>query len=215
MKETTALALARTLMNTHGLHRWTVAFDKAIRRFGSCSHRKRRITLSEPLIRLNSKHEVRDTILHEIAHALCGHRHGHDAKWKVTAARIGARPERCYGDTVITPPPSHHPPRYVFRCPNCGETSESNRKPWRASACGGCCDRYADGQFDERFALVCEDRSGNPVEYEDDKLEQWIANHKCSSCGYLLSRRKCNNQRCRSNVRSQRKAVQIKGEQHQ
>ena len=37
--------------------------------------------------------EVRDTILHEIAHALVGPGHGHDAVWKAKCVEVGAKPE--------------------------------------------------------------------------------------------------------------------------
>ena len=42
----------------------------------------------------NGPEEVRDTILHEVAHALVGPGHGHDTVWKATAAQVGARPQR-------------------------------------------------------------------------------------------------------------------------
>ena len=44
---------------------------------------------------LSSLDQVRDTILHEIAHALVGPGHGHDAVWKRKCREVGARPERC------------------------------------------------------------------------------------------------------------------------
>jgi hypothetical protein len=43
----------------------------------------------------NGAEEIVDTILHEIAHALVGPRHGHDTVWKAKCTDIGARPERC------------------------------------------------------------------------------------------------------------------------
>ena len=72
-----ASILARSLMSEHGLADWGFAFDHARRRFGACNYTRRRITLSRPLTLLNGIDEVRDTILHEIAHALCpGDKHG-------------------------------------------------------------------------------------------------------------------------------------------
>ena len=82
--------LALSLMREHGLlPRWSFAFDRAERRFGSCNERKRRITLSAAIVRLNSESEVRDTILHEIAHALVGVRWTRPTCSGRTASLIG------------------------------------------------------------------------------------------------------------------------------
>jgi len=67
-----ARILAVTLMQQHGLVGWTFKFDHARRRFGCCNFTRRTISLSRPLTFLNDDAEVRDTILHEIAHALAG-----------------------------------------------------------------------------------------------------------------------------------------------
>ena len=88
--------LALTLMNDHGIGlTWSFAFDNAKRRCGLCQHHRRRITLSQHYVRLNDKAEVRDTILHEIAHALVGPGAGHGPRWQAQARRIGATPQRC------------------------------------------------------------------------------------------------------------------------
>ena len=39
-----------------------------------------------------SEEQIRDTVLHEIAHAIAGHEAGHGPLWKATARRIGATP---------------------------------------------------------------------------------------------------------------------------
>ena len=39
-----------------------------------------------------SEEQIRDTVLHEIAHAIAGREAGHGLLWKVTARRIGATP---------------------------------------------------------------------------------------------------------------------------
>ena len=84
---------ARSLMDEHGLEDWTFRFSSARSRLGECRER-------EKLIRIGICHavnaeprEVRDTILHEIAHALAGAKAGHGPVWKAVAARIGATPK--------------------------------------------------------------------------------------------------------------------------
>ncbi len=67
-----AYALAEHLLEVHGLHDWTVEFDSAKRRAGVYRFATRTLGLSAPLTTLHPEGEVRDTILHEIAHALVG-----------------------------------------------------------------------------------------------------------------------------------------------
>ena len=83
--------LALDLMRQHGLRRWTFTFDRAVCRFGCCNERKRTISLSAKLTELNDEDAVRDTILHEIAHAMVGVRAGHGPKWQRQALAIGSR----------------------------------------------------------------------------------------------------------------------------
>tara|TARA_R100001244_G_scaffold72248_1_gene58393 strand:+ start:95 stop:592 length:498 start_codon:yes stop_codon:yes gene_type:complete len=76
---------------------WCFVWDtKAVRRYGQCRYHKQEISVSKKLANLNSIEESKDVVLHEIAHALTGIGHGHDAVWKRMCVKVGARPERCY-----------------------------------------------------------------------------------------------------------------------
>src|SRR5688572_16549717 len=99
--------LAHSLLRQHGLHDagWTFRFDHARRRFGSCRYRAKVVTLSRHLTFLNDEPQVRDTILHEIAHALAGHAAGHGDEWKRMCVTVGANPRRCYDDDEVLSPP--------------------------------------------------------------------------------------------------------------
>lgn len=108
MNASKALELLRESMTTHGLHDWHGELDNARRRFGVCKLRNKVISISRPLCELNVESEVRDTILHEIAHALAWRRHGencgHDHRWKAICKEVGARPVACYdGEDVVVP----------------------------------------------------------------------------------------------------------------
>lgn len=98
-----AEAMAIREMNRHALSHWTFAWDDRRRRFGSCTWAKRTITLSRPLTEMNPVHQVRETILHEIAHALAGQDAGHGPAWRRVARQIGSTGERCYGAEVRQP----------------------------------------------------------------------------------------------------------------
>ncbi len=127
-----AFALAEDLLEHHGLHQWTVAYDSAKRRAGVCRFGPKVLGLSAPLTALHSEDEVRDTVLHEIAHALAGPRHGHDQTWRDIAVRIGSSGERCV---------SAEAPRvesaWLGTCP-AGHTTGRHRRPERVMACARC-----------------------------------------------------------------------------
>ena len=81
-------------MDEHGLGAWTFAFLEAERRLGDCHFRDRVIRIGRAHALDASDAEIRDTILHEIAHALAGPEARHGPEWKATARRIGATPAR-------------------------------------------------------------------------------------------------------------------------
>lgn len=87
---------------------WKFVWDnKATRRYGQCRYYKKEIGITKKLVLINTIEESKDVVLHEIAHALAGSGHGHDAEWKRMCIKVGARPERCYtpeerGGTVKT-----------------------------------------------------------------------------------------------------------------
>jgi predicted SprT family Zn-dependent metalloprotease len=128
-----ARALATGLMARHGLRDWNFAFDRARKRLGSCQPSLRRITLSAALTRLNDEDVVRDTILHEIAHALTPG-DGHGARWRATCRRLGARPERLVPSHEVVLPPAPH----VLVCDRCGGRYPRYRRSRLRYACGRC-----------------------------------------------------------------------------
>src|SRR6476620_7955328 len=109
--------LATRLMREHNLVGWTFRFDHARRRFGSCRTREKVITLSRPLTILNTIDQVRDTVLHEIAHALTPG-DGPGLRWRQKCREIGAKPARCYTDEEVALP-ARKPARYRFGCRSC------------------------------------------------------------------------------------------------
>ena len=68
--------LCKELMNKHGLSHWKFQYDNSIRRFGVCKYNTYNesgvIGLSKKLVAVNEEKQVRDTILHEIAHVSIG-----------------------------------------------------------------------------------------------------------------------------------------------
>lgn len=131
-----AESMANNLMYTHGLiqNGWTFHWIRAVRAFGRCSWMRRRILLSRPMTQINSEYEVRDTILHEIAHALAGPDAHHGDAWKRQAREIGARPETCYSTSQVMTIPQ----KWVATCPGCGIDIHRHRRPRQALAHTPC-----------------------------------------------------------------------------
>ncbi|MDF7801652.1 SprT-like domain-containing protein [Pontiellaceae bacterium B1224] len=103
--------LARQLMAEHGLTSWRFKFDHSTRRAGCCYFRDKLISIAFEHARTGSDEEVRDTLLHEIAHALVGKKHNHDAVWKAKAREIGCSGERTHQLQFA-------PPRWTVTCQN-------------------------------------------------------------------------------------------------
>ena len=87
-------------MDGHGLTGWTLAFGEARKRLGACHFRHHVIWISRTHALEGSKEQIRDTVLHEVAHAIAGHEAGHGPLWKAAARRIGA----CQASRLLLPP---------------------------------------------------------------------------------------------------------------
>lgn len=121
-QEQEAAALARRLMDKHDLQQWRFELDEATSRAAICRYRSRTIGLSRLFVRQASAADLRDAILHEIAHALAGPGHHHDSTWKQIAQSIGCTGARCYEEPFT-------PKRWLRKCPNgCFPPSTSNKR---------------------------------------------------------------------------------------
>jgi len=93
------------MMDENHLDGWGFQFDRATHRFGQCRSGDKMITLSRPLVFLNTPERVRLTIIHEVAHALTPGHH-HDWVWKQKCKELGGDAKRCFTDSdTITPKP--------------------------------------------------------------------------------------------------------------
>ncbi|ASR85292.1 SprT-like protease [Mycobacterium phage SirPhilip] len=104
MGMTEARRIATALLAEHGLTGWAVTFDNARRRAGVCKYTSRTIGLSKPLMAQRSYDDTMQTITHEIAHAIVGHSHGHDAVWAAKHRQLGGNGQRCFEHLDETAP---------------------------------------------------------------------------------------------------------------
>jgi predicted SprT family Zn-dependent metalloprotease len=133
--------LANALLAEHGLtdvaRPWTIKLSNSHRNAGVCWHSQHVIELSAPLASIWTEDNSRDTILHEIAHALTND--GHGAEWRAVCRKIGARPSRCwgrYGEAAV-------PEKYKGTCPK-GHVIYRARKTRSMGrmSCGTCSRRF-------------------------------------------------------------------------
>lgn len=127
-----AREMARGLMDEHGLADWTLVLDRAKQRAGVCRYTDQAIGLSRHLTLIHTQEQVRDTVLHEIAHAHAGARAGHGPRWRAAAVAIGATPDRCLPEEAGRIPGS-----WVGTCPS-GHTIDRHRRPSRVLSCRLC-----------------------------------------------------------------------------
>jgi predicted SprT family Zn-dependent metalloprotease len=117
--------LAVSLMKQNGIWElgWRFSYGRALVEFGSCNYTTKVIKLSKHLTSLNNIEQVKDTILHEIAHAIAGFKAGHGYEWKLACIRIGAKPEQYYVKSDVNTPKL----KYFAVCGACGQTYEKAR----------------------------------------------------------------------------------------
>ena len=116
-----AIELATQLMKEYGLVGWRLKLDNARRRAGQCDYNTKVISLSRLYVRNADNNHIRDTILHEIAHALVGPYHGHDAIWRQKAREIGCTATRCHALNFSRA-------RWQMKCPNGCFSIERHRR---------------------------------------------------------------------------------------
>ncbi len=132
----TIASYAEQWLQELGLDGWTFAWDRAVRRLGSCDGGKKRITLSKHFALhyigrdAQTQHIITDTLLHELAHALVWQRHkirGHDVIWRHYCALLGIPNERSCTNCESF---DQSPARYELIIQATGEVIRSySRKP--------------------------------------------------------------------------------------
>ena len=123
-------------LSEHGLtlKGWYFEFNRSIKAIGKCNYAKKRIYFSENWLHLPEK-EIKDVILHEIAHALTPGE-GHGKKWKKMCLLIGAKPERC--KLLTSEEKSKIKYKYTATCKKCGRNVGFSRKWKYNKSCGKC-----------------------------------------------------------------------------
>jgi len=117
---------ALDLMNQHGVFEkdYHLELDRSKSRLGLCNHTKKKITISKNFVEQQDWDVIKNTVLHEIAHALVGPNHGHNHVWRQQAMAIGCNGMRCSNVKLDVPA------KYEAFCAGCDKVvGHYHRKP--------------------------------------------------------------------------------------
>lgn len=157
MTQAQAIKIGVQMLWEHGLGQqgWKLVFDNAVRRAGQCKHAPaRQIHLSRKVMAVRTYEGTLNTIRHEIAHALVGPHHGHDAIWSRTYRELGGTGDRVADEETII---GQIEGRYRGTCPGCGREVQMFRLPQKNRSCYQC----NPLRFDETFKFQWFDTKNN------------------------------------------------------
>lgn len=150
-----AIELAEAILSQHSvLCDWTVVSNRRKKAFGVCSYRKKEIQLSSIVVPYMTNEAIKDTILHEIAHALCPRQY-HNHVWRAKCIELGGNGERCGDDTNYSDGNEgrlnmlEKVSKYSLSCPTCGIVSYKQRMSKRSFSCAN-----HGGGYDPKYKLV-------------------------------------------------------------
>jgi len=100
--ETLAIQLMRTHLGARSINGWEFKWNTRITSLGLCDYNKKVIQLSKPWMVKLSDYEIKDTILHEIAHVIAGPLAEHGKDWIAAAKLVGANPIAVANNEEVT-----------------------------------------------------------------------------------------------------------------
>lgn len=90
------LTLAEELLEETGLDRagWTIRFERSSFEAGSCDYSSKEIRLAVSSMLAYDDEDVRQVIIHEMAHALLPPGAGHEKLWRAKVKELGGVPKK-------------------------------------------------------------------------------------------------------------------------
>jgi len=151
--------IARKLLKKHNVKDWTFKYQtlaemntKGKYVLGRCDYAMKDIILCRELTQHETNIDrIRNTILHEIAHAIDytqrGTKSGHDKNWTKIAKSIGCSGNKC-GDTSNVSLAGFA--KWIGKCPKCNKKYYKMVKPKTRMSCGKC---GGKGVFDTKYII--------------------------------------------------------------
>jgi predicted SprT family Zn-dependent metalloprotease len=140
-KRLAIVTLALRLLKLHGVGHFTFGLNQNKCRLGVTRLKQQRIELSTFHVDFSTEAEITNTILHEIAHALCPPvRNGkrwefHGASWKAGARSIGCTGDRCGTFSAEGRDQISAVSNFVGICSHCSAKHSRQQKPMGVYRC--------------------------------------------------------------------------------
>lgn len=139
--------LARKTMDGYQLTNWSFKWSNSKTVFGLCDYEKETIFLSKVLNSVRDIEQIKNTILHEVAHALTPY-NGHNDVWKKLFISMGGSGEICSKVDDKVYDVMEKTSKYVLLCPSCNAKSFLHRKPKYSTSCGKCYPKAYNKEFE-------------------------------------------------------------------
>lgn len=130
MGRTARITLRKMGLEAQG---WKFKWDRASVRFGQCNYTTQTISMSAKLVEVNDEARCLNTLRHEIAHALVGGRHGHDAVWAAKHRELGGDGRARYSRSEVTAVAK----KWIVSCAGCDMTAHVARRK-QGAVCARC-----------------------------------------------------------------------------
>jgi SprT protein len=115
------------------------SWSRAKNAFGDYHWAANMIRLSKVLTPLRPESEVRNTIMHEIAHSLTPRDTGHGRAWQIQMIKFGLKPERCTKTVADLTKIGKY---WYGVCPSGHKVGQWSRKPNAPRSCSKCSKYY-------------------------------------------------------------------------
>lgn len=135
------------LLTENGLEGWKVRFNpRMTRALGRCIPSQKTIEYQPRYMQQNGWEQVNTTIKHEVAHAIAGGRHGHDAYWAAIARKLGLENPSAINRTA------NLTKKFTGTCDGCNQKWERDRRVMGA-ACPPCRRLHIAGDTSKRYTI--------------------------------------------------------------
>ena len=150
MERKEIILMAHDLMSKYSeLDSWRFSFNNYKKAFGLCSYTTRTIYISSYFCDSMTDIAIKDTLIHEIAHALTRGHH-HDNVWRRKCIELGGVPERTASVSKSLIEGTILQSKYTLTCPCCGYKIPKHREIKRSISCGVC----HPNSYSENFKMI-------------------------------------------------------------